>query len=73
MTSVVTNRVPAIEKVRLFQDSASGKITGIDYEPKGLGVIGQGKDRGLGELRNECSESSLMYSAPKNVSNVLEF
>jgi len=36
----VSNRVPSIEKVGLFQDSTSGKITGICYEPKGLGVVG---------------------------------
>src|SRR6266404_7896242 len=60
----VSNRVPTIEKVRLFQDSASGKITGICDELKGLGVIRQGKDRSLGKLANECGERSLMCQSP---------
>ncbi len=61
----VSNGVPPTEKVGLFQDSTCGKITGVSYEPKGLGVIGQGKDRGSGKLGNECGECSLMYRSPK--------
>ena len=39
-------------------------LASVMDEPKGLGVIRQGKDRGLGKLGNECSECSLMCRGP---------
>src|SRR5712672_952327 len=64
-----SNRVPAVEKVRLFQNGTESEVTSIGDDAKRKGGIREGEDGGDGKGVNEGAKGRFLGHGP-NVGDV---
>jgi hypothetical protein len=60
----VSDRAPAIKKVRLFENSTHGKVACISDEAEGTHAVGEHEDWGCGKGMDKCVEGSLDVRSP---------
>jgi hypothetical protein len=60
----VSDRVPAIKKVRLFENSTHGKVACISDKVEGMHAVGEHEDWGCGKGMDKCVEGSLGVCSP---------
>jgi len=62
---VVSDRVPLIKEVRLFEDGSKGKVTGVHDEAEWAEAIRKHEDWSSSEAMDKCVECGLVVRAPK--------
>jgi hypothetical protein len=61
----VSNGVEVVQGIRLFEDGASGEITGIRDETEWVTVVQEGEHRSSGKGMDECTEGRVLVGSPE--------